>query len=172
MRNTGLMPLVRWMKPLDCGPSSPGGCSSIFLMCGAQLGHCSTRVRCSHALCKGTATVNSYLIKATISPFFHLQQLLRLTAQVADLHLLEPVGPGAARAENFQAVGFFDPACGLFETPARLGRLVEAGVGHGPEQPVPGPGHKGSGRFVKAFDCKLVPAGAAQSGTEYAVVSV
>ena len=52
-------PLARWITPVDCGPSGPGGCRSIRLMWAAQLGHCPTRARCSHALCRGTPTVNS-----------------------------------------------------------------------------------------------------------------
>src|SRR5437879_5861904 len=60
------MPLVRWMTPVDFGPNSPGGCTSIFLICGAQLGHCSMRARWSQALCDGRFTVNSRRINSII----------------------------------------------------------------------------------------------------------
>src|SRR5215472_11899858 len=58
--------VAQMSDPVDCGPSLPGGCSSIFLMCGAQLGHCSRRARWSQALCTGMPTVNSRWIKVTM----------------------------------------------------------------------------------------------------------
>src|SRR5438132_11677658 len=47
------------MRPVDSALSSPGGCTSICLMCLAQLGHCSTWAKCRHASSTGKSTVNS-----------------------------------------------------------------------------------------------------------------
>src|SRR6185295_6660716 len=58
MVNLDFTPLLRWMIPDDCGPSSPSP-TSTRLMCLAQLGHWATRPRCCHALSSGRYTVNS-----------------------------------------------------------------------------------------------------------------
>jgi hypothetical protein len=54
-----LTPLFRWRRLFDLRPSSPGGCTSIYLMYLAQLGLCSTRANCCHAFSSGSSTVNS-----------------------------------------------------------------------------------------------------------------
>src|SRR3954468_16023755 len=55
--------------PVDCWTSSPGGRSSIRLICGAQLGQSSMRATWSQALFNGTPTVNSRSINVTIFRF-------------------------------------------------------------------------------------------------------
>src|ERR1700720_1578233 len=63
------MPLLRWMMPVDCAPSSPDGRTFTCLMCLAQLGHSSTRARYCHACFNDRFTVNSRRSSVIIAAF-------------------------------------------------------------------------------------------------------
>src|SRR5713101_6429775 len=76
------------MRPVDSGPSSPGGCTSTCLMCLAQLGHCSTRAKCCHAFSSGNSTVNSRRNSVIIAvlPCRRTQASLRLLVRRQRFH--------------------------------------------------------------------------------------